>query len=151
MGAADGGSEVSESIPAPRIAVVGRMVVWDKGVPVLSSAPVLEKAQIEELAPRALSLPYRDLIGLEPEFEGMSNAEVMYIKMAREAAEGDRSSRRDILDRAIGKPKTSAEVKNFNLTYEDLIKDIAAKENETPIRNVIPAEVVPDEIRDLFG
>ena len=151
MGAVDSGPEASDLTPIPRVAVAGRMIVWDGGVPVLSSAPVLEKSQIEGLAPKALSLPYRDLIGLEPEFEGMSNVEVMYIKMAREAADGDRASRKDILDRAIGKPKTSAEVKNFNLTYEDLIKDIAAKENAAPIRNAISAELIPDNITDLFG
>ena len=83
-----------------------RMIVWGPdGVPRPSSVPTISRQGIEDLAAVALSLPYKieevppdlpeaehlkavRLRENEMEFEGMSNAEVMIIKLARSAAGG---------------------------------------------------------------
>jgi hypothetical protein len=77
-------------------------------------------------------------------FAGMTNAEVMMVRQAEKAANGDSGAANDILDRVLGKPKQSVESKNLNLTYEDMLKEKAARASE-----VVDAEVVRSD--DLWG
>jgi hypothetical protein len=126
-----------------------------EGLPVPVSVPQLSKAGIEELATTALSLTYRVpplILPLDPgrectearraqyelereaaelaheaelEFEGMTNAEVMIIKLARAAAAGDKDATSAMMDRVLGRPKQSVESKSLKLTYEDYLKEMA--------------------------
>jgi hypothetical protein len=106
---------------------------------------MLTKPQIETLAAVALSLPYDDPLGLDPEFDGMTNAEVMMVRMARKAAAGDLSVASELLDRVLGRPKQSVESKSLNLTYEDFLKEAARLA-------AVPTEPPPHpHPSDIFG
>lgn len=106
-----------------------RMIVWEDGVPKPASVPSLSSASIAELATVALSLPYKPdpLTPSEVEFEGMSNAEVMIVKLARAAAGGSQAATTELLDRVLGRPKQSLETKSLSLTYADVLKEKAER------------------------
>jgi hypothetical protein len=63
----------------------------------------------------------------EKEFEGMSNAEVMSIRIARAAAGGDLAAADKMLDRVLGRPMQSIESKSVSMTYADVLKEKAAR------------------------
>jgi hypothetical protein len=147
------------------------MIAWTpEGLPVPVSVPMLSKAGIEELATAALSLTYKIeplvLSDIPPsaspaekariaaendrlekaheselEFEGMTNAEVMIVKLARAAARGDKDSTAAMLDRVLGKPKQSVESKSMKLTYEDYLKEMARTAALPPAESVAEEEV----------
>lgn len=110
------------------ITINRRLIQWDEnGNPVPISQPVLAKKQIQDLGAAVMSMPYQDPLGLEPEFDGMTNAEVIYIRLARDAADGDHEARKELLDRVLGKPKQTSEVKKLDLTYQDFVDELARK------------------------
>jgi hypothetical protein len=143
-----------------------------EGLPVPVSVPQLSKAGIEELATTALSLTYRVpplILPLDPgkdctearraqyemereaaevaheaelEFEGMTNAEVMIIKLARAAAAGDKEATSAMMDRVLGRPKQSVESKSLKLTYEDYLKEMARGGAESVRAEVVDVEGV---------
>lgn len=131
--------------------------MWDaNGVPVPSSAPLLSKQNVEDLAVAALSLPYvGDPLGLYPEFDGMTNAEVMLVKLARQAADGSMDATEILLDRVLGRPKQSVESKTFRMTYEDLLREKAAAAQRAEVVVVVEGvQIVPhraDADEDPFG
>lgn len=96
----------------------------------------------------------------DQEFVGLTNAEVMIIRLARAAAEGNLSSIESLLDRSLGRPKQSVETKSMSMTYADVLKEKAARlrENEalasaTSKEAPVDAEVVepPKPFGDLEG
>lgn len=107
-------------------------IVWVGGKPVCKYTKIIDKDAVADLPLAAVGLPYkRDALEIElnidEEFDGMTNAEVMMIQMARGAAKGDKRDRSEILDRILGKPKTSAEVKTVKVDYNDYLKGLAKK------------------------
>lgn len=153
-----------------------RTITWGPdGLPVPTTAPLLSKSGIENLAVVAASLPYkvpelvlppapeldaskivneryeqeRDRLIAEHEkeleFDGLTNAEVMFIKIARRAASGgDSAAENTLLDRMLGKPKQSVESKNLNLTYEDLLREKAARATPAEVIDVKVESSAPD-------
>ncbi|MCP4990969.1 MAG: hypothetical protein GY928_34460 [Colwellia sp.] len=69
-------------------------------------------------------------LGIDPEFEGKSNAEVMNIRLARRAAGGCMDATKTILDRILGRPKQQIESLNISETYTQYLDRIAAEEEE---------------------
>lgn len=125
-----------------------RMIVWGPdGVPRPESVPMLSPKNVEDLASTALSLPYKtDPFSVsDEEFVGMTNAEVMLVRMARLAAGGDLSAANVLLDRVLGKPKQSIESKNVNVSYADVLKEKAERAAK---EGVVNCEVVPPEADD---
>lgn len=144
----------AESTPHPLGPVIQRrLVVFDaSGHPVVTTTPFIPKAKIQQLAMQALSLPYTSAedelaieLGLKPsDFYGRPCIEVMLVKAAMSAARtGDVDVIEKVLDRAIGKPKTSSENVNLNGSYEDFLK--AAAELMGAPKPVEDAEVAPPE------
>jgi hypothetical protein len=126
-----------EALPPPLtdfapVVINRRMIVWGKdGLPAPATTPLITKPQIEALVSASLSLPYDgDKLGLEPEFDGLTNVEVMMIRMARGAANGDLELAKELLDRVLGKPKQSVESKSLSLSYEDFLNEVARKNEE---------------------
>ena len=145
---ADGGSVDPVADTAVGAVVQRRLVRWSPdGSPVVTAVPMIPKDQLAGMAAAALSLPYE---GKEPEYQGMTCAEVNLSKRAKNAAlTGDSDEGEKLFDRAIGKPKQSSESVKINVTYEDYLKSIAEK-TATPAAAPIEAEVVkPDE--DIFS
>lgn len=136
-----------ENAAAPRAltapVVLRRLVTIDPqtGGPVVTTAPYIPKAKIQTLALQALSLPYTSPedelaieLGLQPsDFYGRPLVEVMVLKAALGAARtGDIDMIEKVLDRAIGRPKTSSENLNLNGSYEDFLKAAAALMSPAP-------------------
>jgi hypothetical protein len=158
--------EKSNNVPA--VGSLGiiqkRMIVWGPdGVPRPSSVPTISRQGIEDLAAVALSLPYKipevplnlpdkehqEAVARredEMEFEGMTNAEVMIVKLARSAAGGDAEATSMLLDRVLGRPKQSVESKSMTMTYADVLKEKAAREKALDV----VCEVVRDELDGLL-
>lgn len=133
-----------------------RLVAFDPatGAPIVTVVPMLTKAAIGDLAGAALSLPYEDPLGIEPHYVGMTCGEVAMAKRAQRAAlNGDSVETEMLLDRAIGKPKSSAENVNVNLsgTYESFLREKAATAGPAePAPVIVDAEIV-EPVDPLFG
>lgn len=103
---------------------------WVDGKPVPTQVKIMNKEAVAELPIAVLSLPYERSelekeLGVDEEFEGMSNGAVALVIQARRASRGNSNALDMLLDRAIGKPKQQVENKNFTLTYEDWLKEKA--------------------------
>lgn len=106
------------------------IIKWVDGKPVPTHTKILDKEAVSQLPITALSLPYERSelekeLGVDEEFEGMSNIEVALIRLSRDASRGGYKALETLLDRAIGKPKQQIESKNFSMTYEDWLKEKA--------------------------
>lgn len=139
------------------LTVQRRLVAWDPltGEPITKSVPMLPKEQLRDIALAAMSLPYApgtlENEIADAEFRGMTNAEVMLIKMTREAAAtGDSDLVEKLLDRVLGRPKQSSEVLKVHANYEDYLKSLAAK-TPAPAEEAIPVKAEPvGEIVDIL-
>lgn len=143
-----------------RSLVRGRLIDWDPatGLPVPISRPLLTTPQIEALATTALSLLYDPDEPDETDFTskksyeaavkkweternkyaGMTCGEVMMVKLAQHAAEGNHAATEELLDRVLGRPKQTAEVKSVSMKYEDYLKKMA---EEDARRGAVDVEV----------
>ena len=139
-------SPVSDSLSLP--VANKRCIVWKDGVPIPATSPLLTKPQMEALPAAAASLLFIDPLDLEPEFHGMTNAEVAYIKRARKAAAGDDHSLDKMEDRILGKSKQTSEIKSLHLSYEDFLKEVARQENPAA-PDAYDGETVEDPLGDM--
>ena len=117
---------------------VGNKVVitWINGVPEPTYGKIVNLQSVKKLAQVAASLPYEgewdeelEMYILEPRFKGMSNIEVMWIRLAEKAANGDMGAMSMMFDRLLGKPKQSVETASVSMTYQEFLKELA-KQNE---------------------
>lgn len=120
-------------------------IEWVNGTPTIIDKDIISDRGLKDLVPTALSLPYQGKIisepdengrfvdrrEIEPEFEGMTNAEVMVIKEAQRAAAGNSDATHRLLDRILGKPKQQNENLNVNASYSDYLESLERQENTT--------------------
>ncbi len=111
-------------------------IKWVNGVPE-PFVKSINPTSIKTLATTALSMPYQgeysselDTFIMEPRFEGMTNAEVMWIRTAEKAAAGDLAATNLILDRVLGKPKQSVESMSMTMTYPEFLEHLAKQEGD---------------------
>lgn len=109
-------------------------IKWVNGMPEPAYKDI-NPSSVKQLATTALSLPYEgeynEELGMniiEARFEGMSNAEVMWVRMAERAAQGDLDAAKILLDRVLGKPKQSVESTSMSLTYPEYLELMAKKD-----------------------
>jgi len=175
----------NEGVVSDSVLPLRRMIVFGAdGVPRPVSVPLLTKQSVEDLAVAALSLPYKippappplDPLSLELptaeykerlrehneglEFIGMSNAEVMIVKLARAAAAGSMQATETLLDRVLGRPKQSLESKSMTMTYADVLKEKAARAEAVDVLAEVarrtednsfpPAPELEDPLKDLM-
>ena len=60
----------------------------------------------------------------------MSNIEVMWIRLAEKAANGDTGAMNMMFDRILGKPKQSVETASVSMTYQDFLEQLKRSENQ---------------------
>ncbi len=120
---------MSEDLPVAKKTAIE----WENGVP-KAVYKNITPTSVKQLAATALSLPYQgeyipelDIFQIEPRFVGMSNAEVMWIKMAEKAANGDLKASEIILDRILGKPKQSVESATMTMNYTEFLDYLSKK------------------------
>lgn len=114
----------------------GKYIRWEKGNPVPVYAPPLNKHQMSELVTAALSSEYEgdvdpetgEPINVDPRYVGMTNAEVMAVRLAKKAASGHDKSVTEVLDRILGKPKQSVESVGVKMNYRDFLDVIQRDE-----------------------
>ena len=114
-----------------------KIIKWVDGVPTPAYRQILTNTAIQQLPLTVISLPYErtleeEIENIDPEFEGLTNGEVMLIRLAREAARGDQSAMTMLLDRILGKPKFQAEIKSLTMNYQDFLEELARQENKGP-------------------
>lgn len=129
-----------------------RVIEWDPrtGEPVVTTVPVVTRAQTHDALHAVLAQTYDADPILEPEFVGRTNLEVMLIRRVRHAAKsGDADEVDALLDRVLGKPKQTSEVRRVELTYEELVNGLARQAKSAEPMIVSTAEPVMEE--DLLG
>ncbi len=119
---------------------VQTIIKWVEGKPVPTHIGIMNKEAVAELPITVLSLPYERTefekeMGVDKEFEGLTNGEVALIIQARRASRGDSRALDMLMDRIVGKPKQQVESKNLNLTYEDWLKEKAKEISGEDERN----------------
>lgn len=110
-------------------------ITWDNGNPVIAYKEMLTKEVVAELPLAALSARYErtdeeKVLGEALDFEGLTLAEVMNIRLARSAANGELDAIKTILDRTLGKPKQSIQSTKLSMTYTEYLDQLAQKEDE---------------------
>lgn len=113
---------------APVSVVLRRLVVWGPdGTPVLTTEPVITKAQINDLYMAAAAQPYvpDPHNPQDAQYAGLTCAEVIVRKQIILAARTGEAE--TVMDRLVGRPKQSVESTKLTLTYEDTLKEIARK------------------------
>lgn len=149
----------SHQQPGGLVPVKRQIVRWQDGVPVVDAVPMMTPVLLNEIGNAALAEPYSEpddeiavALGLPPsEFYGRPLAEVMLIRQARHAARsGDTAEVEAILDRRLGKPKTTAENHNINETYEQacqrIAKTVEAARVAARVAAATPVDVVVDDV-----
>lgn len=111
------------------------MIEWVNGVPEPCYG-YINPSSIKKLAVAAASIPYSgewdadlEMNIIEPRFEGLTNVEVMWIKVAEKAARGDLDATNMMLDRILGKPKQSVESTSMTMSYQEFLNMVAKQEN----------------------
>jgi hypothetical protein len=111
------------------------MITWVNGVPEPTYGKIVNTQSVKKLASVAASLPYEgewdpelEMHIIEPRFKGLTNIEVMWIRLAEKAASGDTAAMNMIFDRILGKPKQSVESASVSMTYQEFLQTIAQQE-----------------------
>ncbi len=111
-------------------------IKWVDGKPVPKESPILTKDAVSELPITVMSVLYKRTplekeFSIDEDLEGMTNGEVMMLRLSRDAARGNHKATEQLLDRILGKPKMVTESKNMNLNYQDYLEEIARKDAES--------------------
>ncbi len=113
------------------------VIKWVDGKPVPTEKNILTKEAVTDLPITVMTVLYRRSpleieFKIDERFEGMTNGEVMMLRMAEDAARGDHKAADMLLDRILGKPKMVSENKNLNFSYQDYLQEIANREEPEP-------------------
>lgn len=95
----------------------------------------LDSKQTPQMIEAALNAPYPADPLLEPDFVGLTNAQVMVIRQVLRAAGGSGDAFDRIMDRLVGKPTNTSKNLNVSASYEDFLKAL----KDVPID--VPAQV----------
>lgn len=112
------------------------------------------KENLRQLTTAALRVPYEllrdpltgEILPGEEQYRGMSCGEVMKIRQAQEAAQGNLEAGKYLEDRLLGKPTQHQENLNLNVSYRDLLKQFRQMDEEegvveaTEVRRIGPVE-----------
>lgn len=108
------------------------MITWVNGVPEPTYSKIINSQSVKKLAQVAASLPYEgdwdeelEMYVLDPRFKGMTNIEVMWVRLAEKAASGDKEAMNMMFDRILGKPKQSVETASVSMTYQEFLKELS--------------------------
>ena len=109
------------------------IIKWVDGKPVPTEREIITKEAVSELPIAVMSVPYKRTpleieFNIDEDLDGMTNGEVMMLRMSRDAARGDHKATDMLLDRILGKPKMVSESKNLNLSYQDYLLELARKD-----------------------
>jgi hypothetical protein len=124
------------------------VINWSNGEPVVEYKQMLTKGVVGELPIAALSMPYtleeldkvrsetERFLGIDEHLVGKSIGEVMNIRLARKAANGDKEAYRILQDRILGKPKQEVQSTSVSMTYSEYLDNLPEDEEEIMEANV---------------
>lgn len=135
----------------------GRLIRWENGRPVPVYAPPLRKEQVSELLTAALSLEYTGdvnpdtgkVTNIDERFIGMTNVEVLAVRLAERAASGSDKAVTELLDRILGKPKQSHETVGVRMTYQDYLSKLE-EEDDKDLNEMTQSGLTPNTVDVSF-
>ena len=104
-----------------------------KGISPNTAITQVTKASIKDFMLNAVTSPYIGTPGdpmEDPSFIGRPVIEVMVLKLANLGASGNIDAAKLLLEFLIGKPKQEVETKNFSMTYQDYLSQVASNEEK---------------------
>ena len=115
-----------------KITHLEQKIEWVDNKPVAKYNPIIDKDAVADLPLAVMGVRYERTpleieLEIDEEFEGLTLGEVMMLRLAYRAARGSRKATNDLLDRVLGKPKSTAEVKTVTFDYNDYINKLADK------------------------
>lgn len=127
------------------------VIEWRDGKPVAVFRGNLEKPQINDLLVAALSTEYTGdfdeesevITSIDPQYVGLTNGEVMAIRLAKLAANGNLKAMEMLMDRILGKPKIAMETVNMQMTYQDFLNKMAEEEHAPLVLDTTTGPVAP--------
>ncbi len=110
-------------------------ISWEGDKPVVKYKKMLSKNNIADLPVASLSMPYKRtdeeiILNIDPEFGGKTNAEVMNIRLARKAADGNMEAIKTLQDRILGKPMQQITSLKITETYTEYLERATKAEEE---------------------
>ena len=121
---------------------------WIDGKPVIIGAPMIDgpiDGRMKLLLSEAMNLPYD---GNDPRYVGLTKGEALIIDLVDQASRGDKDARKEVLDRALGKPVQNIKSLNVRGTIEDFLDNLAPVET-VDVTNEVPAVAGREEADDL--
>jgi len=114
---------------------------WVDGKPVIIGAPIVAgpmDGRMKMLLSEAMNLPYD---GHDPRYVGLTKGEALIIDLVDQASRGDKDARKEVLDRALGRPVQNIKSLSVRGTIEDFL------DNLDPIETIDVVNV--DDVEDL--
>lgn len=133
-----------------------RMITFKDGLPVVVGRPLITKDYLENMASAALTLPYEPTkkelkSGEGVKYNGLTNGEVIMLKLVKEAANGDSASRKDILDRKLGKAMQTTRSFKVTTSLGDFLSGLSETEKARTQRSLsnAPIDAEVSDVDDL--
>jgi len=113
---------------------------WVNGKPVVVGHPILDNPAdgFKELLMQAMNLPYD---GPDPRYVGLTKGEALIIDLVDQASQGDATARKEVLDRALGKPVQNIKSVSVRGTIEEFL-DGLEHTSAAPVSPLEKAEVM---------
>jgi hypothetical protein len=118
---------------------------WVDGKPTLVGVPIVKgptDVRMKDLLMQAMNLPYE---GLDPRYVGLTKGEALIIDLVDQASQGNRDARKEVLDRALGKPMQNIKSLTVRGTISDFLDGLEDPKGEIETIDVTPV----DEVNDL--
>ncbi len=106
-----------------------QIIKWVDNRPVATYTEIIDKEAVADLPLAVMGMKYEREpleieLGIDAEFEGMTIAEVTMIRLGRRASRGDDWAIQQMLDRILGKPKATSEIKVEKVDYTDYLNTL---------------------------
>lgn len=105
----------------------GAYFEWRDNIPYVVDREPTTRQSLSALIAGATVLPYEHPKERKPDeerFKGLSNVEVLAIRLAEKAANGDYDATNQVLDRILGKPKQETQNVTVSVTYADYLDNL---------------------------
>ena len=124
---------------------------WVDGKPVVKGVPIISgstEVRMKDLLIEAMNLPYD---GEDARYAGLTKGEALVIDLVDKASLGDTTARKEVLDRALGKPVQNIKSLNVRGSLEDLLDNLSSPGtcSSSEKLEVIEVPEVTDEVSDL--
>ena len=97
---------------------------WVDGKPVVMGSPMVPgpmDGRMKMLLAEAMNLPYD---GHDPRYVGLTKGEALIIDLVDQASLGDKDARKEVLDRALGRPVQNIKSLSIKGSIEDFLDSI---------------------------